>query len=37
MSAQILQKNISARMKTYNEPKHTACSIKQCAKISEIC
>jgi len=37
MSAQILQKNISARMKTYNETKHMACSIKQCAKISKIC
>jgi len=37
MSAQIPQKNISVRMKTYNAPKHTACSIQQCAKISEIC
>jgi len=24
-------------MKTYNAPKHTACSKPQCAKISEIC
>jgi len=37
MSAQIPQKNISVRMKTYNAPKHMACSIQQCAKISEIC
>ena len=37
MSAQIPQKDISVRMKTYNAHKHKACSIQQCAKIGEIC
>jgi len=36
MSAQIPHKNISVRMKTYNAPKHKACSIQKCAKISEL-
>jgi len=37
MSAQIPRKNVSVRMKTYNAPKHQACSIQTCAKIGEIC
>ena len=37
MSAKISKKRISVRMKTYNAPKHKACSNKQCAMIGVIC
>jgi len=37
MSVKISKKGISVRMKTYNAPKHKACSNKQCAMIGVIC